>query len=260
MRAHESIIGYTFPRGQGCRAIYEDQAGEQYVLDDEGRRIYGVYLIPEAECLRSAASTTDPVIGKRLFVDGIERDVYRDEQGQYVIGPDGERVYGVWVLTDDVWDEILGVNLKGTFYCCRAALPLLQERTDMTEQEWRAELSGNLMAGVCLYTSLLFDDATAIVACFVCLKFFADWAQPTGWASVTDMGGTNAASLFALVNTAGSLAGFVAGPVMGKTIDYFGSGAPSDPTGWTALFIGIGVVYVLSALSWLFIDCTKTIE
>lgn len=31
-------------------------------------------------------------------------------------------------LTDDVWDEILGVNLKGTFYCCRAALPLLRER------------------------------------------------------------------------------------------------------------------------------------
>lgn len=31
-------------------------------------------------------------------------------------------------LTDDVWDQILGVNLKGTFYYCRAALPLLQER------------------------------------------------------------------------------------------------------------------------------------
>jgi 3-oxoacyl-[acyl-carrier protein] reductase len=31
-------------------------------------------------------------------------------------------------LTDEVWDEILGVNLMGTFYCCRAALPLLQER------------------------------------------------------------------------------------------------------------------------------------
>src|SRR5262249_53508361 len=26
-----------------------------------------------------------------------------------------------------VWDEILGVNLKGTFYCCRAALPALRE-------------------------------------------------------------------------------------------------------------------------------------
>ena len=31
-------------------------------------------------------------------------------------------------LTDEVWQEILGVNLMGTFYCCRAALPLLQER------------------------------------------------------------------------------------------------------------------------------------
>jgi 3-oxoacyl-[acyl-carrier protein] reductase len=31
-------------------------------------------------------------------------------------------------LTDKVWDDIMGVNLKGTFYCCRAALPILQER------------------------------------------------------------------------------------------------------------------------------------
>lgn len=31
-------------------------------------------------------------------------------------------------LTGAVWDEILGVNVKGTYFCCRAALPLLQER------------------------------------------------------------------------------------------------------------------------------------
>jgi 3-oxoacyl-[acyl-carrier protein] reductase len=31
-------------------------------------------------------------------------------------------------LTDEVWDEIFGVNLKGTFYGCRAAFPLLKER------------------------------------------------------------------------------------------------------------------------------------
>lgn len=31
-------------------------------------------------------------------------------------------------LTDEFWDEILSVNLKGTFFCCRAAMPLLQER------------------------------------------------------------------------------------------------------------------------------------
>jgi 3-oxoacyl-[acyl-carrier protein] reductase len=32
------------------------------------------------------------------------------------------------VLTDAVWEEILGVNLKGTFYASRAAMPLLRER------------------------------------------------------------------------------------------------------------------------------------
>jgi len=31
-------------------------------------------------------------------------------------------------LTDEVWDGIFAVNLKGTFYACRAALPLLRER------------------------------------------------------------------------------------------------------------------------------------
>lgn len=31
-------------------------------------------------------------------------------------------------LTAEVWDDILGVNLKGTFFCCRDAMPLLQER------------------------------------------------------------------------------------------------------------------------------------
>jgi 3-oxoacyl-[acyl-carrier protein] reductase len=32
-------------------------------------------------------------------------------------------------VTDDIWDEILNVNLKGTFYCCRAARAALQERS-----------------------------------------------------------------------------------------------------------------------------------
>src|SRR5438874_3169750 len=30
-------------------------------------------------------------------------------------------------LTDEVWDDILSVNLKGTFFCCRAAAPELKK-------------------------------------------------------------------------------------------------------------------------------------
>ncbi|MGQ0634293.1 MAG: MFS transporter [Planctomycetaceae bacterium] len=121
-------------------------------------------------------------------------------------------------------------------------------------------LTGNLMAGVCLFVSLLLDEAGAIVAMFVCLKFFADWAQPAVWGTTTDMGGRNAATLFALVNTSGSVAGFVAGPVMGGTIDFFGRGSTDNSAGWTALFVGIGFVYLASALSWLFVDCTQSID
>jgi MFS family permease len=125
-------------------------------------------------------------------------------------------------------------------------------------------LVGNLLAGVCLFASLAFDSPETIVGIFFCLKFFADWSQPTCWAATTDMGGRNSASLFALVNTSGSLAGFAAGPVMGYTISrfgtYFGNGKLSDPAGWTALFVMIGIVYIASALSWLFIDCTKSVD
>lgn len=30
-------------------------------------------------------------------------------------------------LTDDIWNQILNVNVKGTFYCCRAGVPLMRE-------------------------------------------------------------------------------------------------------------------------------------
>jgi 3-oxoacyl-[acyl-carrier protein] reductase len=40
---------------------------------------------------------------------------------QFIAHPDLEG------LTDEVWNGILGVNLKGTFYCCRAAAPELRK-------------------------------------------------------------------------------------------------------------------------------------
>ena len=29
-------------------------------------------------------------------------------------------------MTEKIWDEILAVNLKGTFFCCRAAIPYMR--------------------------------------------------------------------------------------------------------------------------------------
>jgi len=45
----------------------------------------------------------DPVIGHRLFTDGLTRPVYLDAAGQQdVVGPGGRRVPGVCVLPPEV--------------------------------------------------------------------------------------------------------------------------------------------------------------
>ena len=42
------------------------------------------------------------IIGRSLLMDGLTRDVYEDTDGrQRVVGHDGERVYGVWLLPAD---------------------------------------------------------------------------------------------------------------------------------------------------------------
>jgi sugar phosphate permease len=147
---------------------------------------------------------------------------------------------GGWMSALPLFGGALGGMLVGGFLQNRLILKTGNRR-------WARSgvgLTGNLMAGVCLYASLLFSDPVAIVVCFFGLKFFADWAQPTMWGAATDMGGRNVASLFALVNTSGSVAAFVSGPAMGYTIqwigDWLGSGKEDDPAGWTALFVGIG--------------------
>lgn len=46
----------------------------------------------------------DLIIGRRLFTDGTTRPVYQDEGGQYVLDDHGEKVYGVWILTEEILD------------------------------------------------------------------------------------------------------------------------------------------------------------
>jgi hypothetical protein len=46
--------------------------------------------------------TDTRVVGRVPFVDGVPRDVYEDADGrQWVVGYDGERVYGVWIIPAD---------------------------------------------------------------------------------------------------------------------------------------------------------------
>jgi hypothetical protein len=48
-----------------------------------------------------AAPAPDPVIGRRLFTDGVTRPAHRGPDGrEYVVGSDGRRVYGTWLVPE----------------------------------------------------------------------------------------------------------------------------------------------------------------
>jgi hypothetical protein len=42
----------------------------------------------------------DPIIGYRLFPDGICRAIFQDSAGQYVMTSNGERFYGVYLTRE----------------------------------------------------------------------------------------------------------------------------------------------------------------
>jgi sugar phosphate permease len=82
-------------------------------------------------------------------------------------------------------------------------------------------LIGKLLATVFIFVSLAFNDAMSIIMVFFVVKFFSDWSQPTVWGTITDIAGRNAASVFGVINTVGSIAAVMAGFLMGSTIEFF---------------------------------------
>lgn len=119
---------------------------------------------------------------------------------------------------------------------------------------------GKFTAMFIIYLSLQQNNPLMIVLLLGLTKFFADWGLPASWGAVTDIGGRNPASVFASINTVGSIGGAIAGPTIGWVIMSFSSGEQPDAAGWQALFVLIGVVYVTCASLWLLIDCTRTLE
>jgi len=80
-----------------------------------------------AEGITHQADVADEAQVKTLVASTVDRygslDVLVNNAGttQFIPHPDLD------ALTDAVWNDILGVNLKGTFFCCRAAAPELKK-------------------------------------------------------------------------------------------------------------------------------------
>ncbi|TME23072.1 MAG: SDR family oxidoreductase [Chloroflexi bacterium] len=107
----------------GAKAVvinYSRSAGEAESTAEEVRAL-------GSEAIPYRADVADESMVKAMVASTVERyrrlDVLVNNAGttHFIAHPDLD------ALTDEVWNEILGVNLKGTFFCCRAAATELKK-------------------------------------------------------------------------------------------------------------------------------------
>src|SRR6267143_5760468 len=107
----------------GAKAVvinYSRSAGEAESAAEEVRAM-------GSEAIPHRADVADESMVKAMVASTVERwgrlDVLVNNAGttHFIAHPDLD------ALTDEVWNDILGVNLKGTFFCCRAAAPELRK-------------------------------------------------------------------------------------------------------------------------------------
>jgi len=105
----------------GAKAVvvnYSRSAGEAESTAEE-LRLLG------AEALPWPANIADESMVKNMIASTVDRygslDVLVNNAGTTHFIPHAD----LDALTDQVWDDILSVNLKGTFFCCRAAAAAL---------------------------------------------------------------------------------------------------------------------------------------
>ncbi len=109
-------------------------------------------------------------------------------------------------------------------------------------------LTGKGIAGALLLVSLLwYESPQYFCGMLFFVKFFSDWSLTTTWGTVTDIGGSKSASVFAFNNSVAGIGAIAAPAIYGNIAEY---------VNWTSVFLTAAVVYLLCAASWLLIDCT----
>jgi ACS family glucarate transporter-like MFS transporter len=154
----------------------------------------------------------------------------------------GDREMGLFAGLP-LWGGALGGTLGG-------ALNDLAIRASGSRRWGRSAVAftGKSLAAVLIAASLLLADGRLVMVALLACKFFGDWSQPTQWGTITDIGGRAAGTVFGAVNMVGAVAAVAAGPVLGYL---------KRAHGWDALFGAVCAAYVLAAVCWLFIDCTR---
>jgi sugar phosphate permease len=125
---------------------------------------------------------------------------------------------------------------------------------------------GKVIGGILLMLAMRQESGVA-AACFLgAAKFFSDWSQPTVWGTCTDLGGRFSATVFSIINTAGTLGGIIMPIVFGELLDRSTTTSPpvagrvTATTDWAPLFSLLSAMYLGSGACWLLVNCTQRIQ
>lgn len=115
----------------------------------------------------------------------------------------------------------------------------------------------------CAMLALVVMQSDGVTAAWLLMaaKFFSDWSQPTTWGTCTDLGGRFTATVFSIINTAGTIGGVLMPIIFGVVLDWFTTvsevgGAEVSTTNWNPLFVLLSGMYLASGACWLLVDCT----
>ncbi len=125
--------------------------------------------------------------------------------------------------------------------------------------------SGKALACGCLYVAITRSVPLVGAWMLFATKFFSDWTQPTVWGTSTDMGGRYSATVFSIINSAGSAGGVVTPLIGGFLLNHYATyqeiaGEAAQVTHYEPVFFMVGIMYLTSAACWLFIDCTNSLD
>ncbi len=124
---------------------------------------------------------------------------------------------------------------------------------------------GKALAGVLMFVAIAQSNPVAAGLAFFVVKFFSDWSQPTVWGTCTDLGGRYSATVFSIINTAGSIAGITLPPLFGAILDRCQTtrifdGVETTVPDFAPLLTVVAIMYFVSACCWFLIDCTKSLD
>ena len=117
---------------------------------------------------------------------------------------------------------------------------------------------GQAMAGVCLVAATFLETPIYAVAAIGIASFFNDVTMPGAWTACMDLGGKFTGTVSGAMNMMGNLGGFVSPIVIGFILDWTRDPVTkgNTPLGFELAFYVTGVLYMVGAICWLFIDST----